>query len=119
HAYIVEALLDLDEEKHARGIMQKMQAHQRGDGAIPGYAGAPWVCSTGLAQYAVIWARLGETDRARRAFWHVASLQNTSGGFFGGYGEGATYFPDAEISWAVKYFLDAYLLLKTTLDGTH
>jgi malonyl-CoA O-methyltransferase len=113
HAYIVEALLDLDEEKIARGIMQNMESHQRPNGAIPGYAGAPWVCSTGLAQYAVIWARLGETDRARRAFWHVASLQNVSGGFFGGYGPEANYFADAEISWAVKYFLDAHHLLKS------
>jgi malonyl-CoA O-methyltransferase len=38
------------------------------------------------------------------------TLQNPSGGFFGSYGEGGRYFPAEEISWAPKYFIDAWLL---------
>ena len=37
----------------------------------------------------------------------LAGLQNPSGGFFGSYGPGATYFPEAEISWGVKYAIEA------------
>ena len=33
--------------------------------------------------------------------------RRTTGGFFGSVGSGANYFPDQEISWAVKYTLDA------------
>jgi malonyl-CoA O-methyltransferase len=38
------------------------------------------------------------------------SLQAPSGGFRGGYGRGASYFPNEEIGWAVKFFLDAFVL---------
>jgi hypothetical protein len=36
--------------------------------------------------------------------------QMPSGGFLGSYGPKATYFPNAEISWAAKFYLDASLL---------
>jgi malonyl-CoA O-methyltransferase len=68
------------------------------------------VCSTGIAQYALVWYRLGNTERADRALAYLERIQNKSGGFSGSYGEGAKYIPGAEISWAVKYFLDAYWL---------
>ena len=32
---------------------------------------------------------------------------SSSGGFFGSYGKGANYFTKEEISWAVKFFIDA------------
>ena len=35
---------------------------------------------------------------------------SASGGFFGSYGKGAIYFTKQEISWAVKFFIDAELL---------
>ena len=41
---------------------------------------------------------------------NLEKIQNRTGGFYGSYGKGAKYIPSAEISWAVKYFLDAYLL---------
>lgn len=107
HAYIVEALLDLDQTEVAVAAMEQVASLQRGDGSVPAYEDVRWVCSTGLLQYAVIWYRLGERARAERAFARACTLQNHSGGFFGGYGQGANYFPREEISWAVKYFLDA------------
>jgi malonyl-CoA O-methyltransferase len=73
------------------------------------------VCSTGLFQYAVIWYKLGDLARADRAFNAACRLQNGTGGFYGSYGPGANYFPDEEIGWAVKYFLDAlWLKVKTS-----
>jgi malonyl-CoA O-methyltransferase len=48
---------------------------------------------------------------------YLEKIQNSSGGFYGSYGKGAKYFPKEEISWAVKYFIDAYLLkIKTDFD---
>ena len=107
HAYIVEAFLDLGCYTEAVKAMAEVASFQRKDGAVPAYKEEQWVCSTGLFQYALIWYRLGEISRADRAFSYACTLQNRSGGFYGGYGLDSNYFKDAEISWAVKYFLDA------------
>jgi len=108
HAYIVEALLDLGQEERAAAAMKEIALLQARSGAVPGYQGGRWICSTGLLQYAKIWYRLGQRQRAERAFSAACRLQNRSGGFFGSYGMGGNYFPREEISWAVKYFLDAF-----------
>lgn len=110
HAYAIEALVELDEMELARQGMADVARAQRRDGAVPGYPNVGWVCSTGLAQYAVIWYHLGERGRADAALRYLERLQNPSGGFYGSYGKGAQYIPRAEISWAVKYFLDACYL---------
>jgi malonyl-CoA O-methyltransferase len=41
---------------------------------------------------------------------YLERLQHPGGGFFGSYGKGAIYFTKEEISWAVKFFIDAELL---------
>lgn len=107
YAYIQEALLDLGCESEARAGMASVGAFQQTNGVVPGYSDVAWVCSPGLAQLALVWYRLGETDRAEAAMKALSKLQNPSGGFFGSYGAGAAYFPDAEISWAVKYAIEA------------
>lgn len=109
HAYILEALVDLGEPERAFEGMEKVAHFMRKDGAVPGWTDVRWICSTGLFQYALIWYKLGKLDTGDAAFIHSLNLQNQSGGFFGSYGKGANYFPDEEISWAVKYFLDALL----------
>lgn len=107
HAYAMEALVELGELDLARRGMAEVEKAQRSDGAVPAYPEVPWICSTGIAQYAVVWYALGERRRADRALACLERIQNDSGGFFGSYGKGAKYMPGAEISWAPKYFLDA------------
>ena len=107
YAYVQEALVELGCEDVARRGMDGVARFQRENGAVPGYCSVPWVCSTGLAQLAQVWYRLGQPDRADRAMQFLSLLQNPSGGFFGGYGPGADYFPSAEISWAAKYAIEA------------
>jgi malonyl-CoA O-methyltransferase len=60
-----------------------------------------------MAQLALAWYKLGHREPADRALDYLVTLQNPSGGFYGGYGKEANYFTDQEISWAVKFFLDA------------
>jgi malonyl-CoA O-methyltransferase len=108
--YMMEALVDLGEAGLAKKGLKQARAVQRKDGSIPAYPGVRWVCSTGLAQLAIAWYKLGERAPADGAFLAMCRLQNPSGGFYGGYGKGANYFPDEEIPWAVKFFLDAWLL---------
>lgn len=110
HAYVLEALVDLGHVDRALEGMETMARIQRRNGAVPAYRDVNWVCSTAQAQYSVIWHKLGDYERGSRAFRHLCSLQNPSGGFYGSYGTGKNYFPREEISWAVKYFLDAYHL---------
>ena len=110
HAYAMEALCELGELELARRGMAEVERLQRRDGAVPAYADVEWVCSTGIAQYAVVWYRLGSQQRADRALQYLERIQNPSGGFNGSYGKGAKYISGAEISWAAKYFLDACAL---------
>lgn len=118
HAYVLEALVDLGYPELAITAMLKIEKIQRPDGSVPAYPDVDWVCSTGLAQYAVIWYKLGVCEPAQKAFNFLCRLQNSSGGFYGSYGCGADYFPDKEISWTVKYFLDAFWLkISTSFEG--
>jgi malonyl-CoA O-methyltransferase len=109
HAYVVEALIDLGRSDLAEKGMKEISDIQNRGGFVPAYPDVKWVCSTGLFQYSLIWYKLGDVQRGGRAFSAAARLQNRSGGVFGSYGWGASYFPRAEISWAVKYFLDALM----------
>lgn len=118
HAYAMEALCELGELELARRGMADVARVQRSDGSIPAYPDVEWVCSTGMAQYAIVWYTLGEEARANRAINYLEKIQNPSGGFFGSYGRGAKYIAGGEISWGVKYFLDAWLL-KLKAEGKH
>ncbi len=119
YAYVIEALADLGEVDLAGRAMRGIEKLQKRNGSVPAYRNVSWVCSTGLFQMAIIWFKLGNSERGLRAFRYAAKLQNPSGGWYGGYPasgslivqallkEKISYFPDEEISWAVKYFLDA------------
>jgi malonyl-CoA O-methyltransferase len=121
YAYIIEGLIDLGENELAEKAIKNINPLQKPDGSIPAYKNVKWVCSTGLFQFAVIYYKLGMKTRGDLAFKYAVSLQNDSGGWYGSYTDNKilstflnkhrpNYFPDAEISWAVKYFLDAFYL---------
>jgi malonyl-CoA O-methyltransferase len=105
--YMMEALVDLGELSLAKTGLEQVARIQKSDGSIPAYPGATWVCSTGIAQLALAWYKLGDSGPADKALDYLVTLQNSSGGFYGSYGKGAVYFPTQEISWSVKFFLDA------------
>ena len=113
YAYLMEALLDLGEVEMARTAMGKMINYQKDNGEIPALNHVDWVCSTGLFQLALVWYRLGDIEHGNRSFEYACKLQNESGGWYGSYlsvsnpKEENYYFPNGEISWACKYFLDA------------
>ena len=116
NAYIIEALIDLGETKRAQEAMDKIATLQRKDGFIQAYPDSnKFTCSTGLFQYAICWAKLGGEEnlkRAEKSFYYALDLQNASGGWYGSYGKKANYFPQGEISWAVKYFFDGLWWIK-------
>ena len=116
HAYAMEALWELGAIDLAAQGMAEVERLQRRDGSVPAYPDVDWICSTGLAQYAGVWYRLGKRENADRALAYLETIQNKSGGFFGSYGPGAKYIAGAEISWAVKYLLDAYYLKDNETD---
>lgn len=107
YGYVQEALVELGCEEVARRGMASVARFQDENGAVPAYSDVNWTCSTGLAQLALVWYRLGEVACADRAMECLTRLQNPSGGFYGSYGSGAAYFPTAEISWAAKFVIDA------------
>ena len=118
HAYAIEALLELDELELVRQGMEQVEKLQFRNGGVPAYPDVKWVCSTGIAQYAVIWCSIGESERAKKALDYLEKIQNPSGGWYGSYGQGAKYISGAEISWAVKYYLDArYLQSKNEIKN--
>ena len=111
YAYVMEALVDLGELELVKAAMNNIANFQTEDGAVPGYNDVHWVCSTGLFQLALTWFRVGDIERGNKAFSYACRLQNESGGWYGSYpsveDESNDYFAASEISWAVKYFLDA------------
>jgi len=115
--YMMEALAELGEFDLARKGLRQAADIQKKDGAISAYPGANWVCSTGMAQLAAAWYRIGDAAPADRALQYLESIQNPSGGFYGGYGKNAKYFANKEIGWAVKYFLDCQLLKNESHGG--
>ena len=62
-----------------------------------------------LAEVEVDAASTSEYAARCRLLYVFSNLQLVSGGFRGSSGRGSTYFPADEISWAVKYALDAIL----------
>lgn len=118
YAYIIDALCDLGEIELVQTAMAQLVQLQNKNGSVPAYPDKHWICSVGLAQLALIWYKLGQIDKANRAMNYLEKNQDSTGGFYGSYGRGASYFPHAEISWANKYFLDAYAWkIKTTFNN--
>jgi malonyl-CoA O-methyltransferase len=127
YAYVMEGLYDLGEVSLCRESMERLEKYRTSKGAIPGLKDVPWICSTGCFQLAIVWYKLGELEKGNSLFYYALNLQNESGGWYGSYPalgflakfyrgrKKPFYFPDAEISWAVKYFLDA-LALKEKLE---
>ena len=117
--YELEALIDLERADIAARSLTRVRKEQRPDGSVPGVGGASWVCTPGLAQLAVCWYKTGQWSAADRALEWLETRQEPSGGFLGSYGEKSWYFPDAEIPWAAKFYLDANLLrIRAFFDRT-
>jgi len=108
--YELEALIDLSWSEKALPVLEKLRNSQDNEGGVPAMGGASWVCTPGLAQLAVCWYKVGDRDPADRAMKWLESHQTRSGGFLGSYGPQASYFPDTELPWAAKFYLDANLL---------
>lgn len=118
YSYVMEALCDIEETELAKEAMDKLSVMLDEKGYIPAFKDVDWVCSTGMFQLAITWYKLGDIERGNKALTYAAKLQNETGGWFGSYAvidnpkptdkkEYPDYIPDGEISWAVKYYLDA------------
>ncbi len=109
-AYELEALIDLGRRDKALPVLETLRDLQDYDGGVRAKDGVSWVCTPGLAQLAVCWYKVGEREPANKAMNWLQKHQMASGGFLGSYGANATYFPNAELPWAAKFYLDANLL---------
>lgn len=119
YAYVMEGILDMGEIELIKEAMHNIEKFRNKKGGIPGLNNVDWVCSTGIFQLALVYYKLGELEKGNSFFEYACSLQNDSGGWYGSYpvsfinkyftfgNKKAHYFPDEEISWANKYFLDA------------
>lgn len=118
YSYVMEALCDIGETELAKEAMDKLSIMIDEKGYIPAFNDVDWVCSTGMFQLAITWYKLGDIERGNKALTYAAKLQNETGGWFGSYAvidnpkptdkkEYPDYIPVGEISWAVKYYLDA------------
>lgn len=106
-AYQIEALIELEQQKYIADCMNYFEIMYKERGYIPGVEGAEWTCSTGNAQIAICCYLTGRNELANKLVEDLEKLQMNTGGFFGSYGKNPEYFPNAEILWANKYFLDA------------
>lgn len=122
-AYVVEGLIDVGKSEVARVGLNNLETYSNRQGVIPAYNNVKWMCSTGMFQLALSYMKLGEMKKGEELFSLVCARQNETGGWYGSYPtnfqnrlgigkERMTYFPKSEISWAVKYFLDALYLIE-------
>ena len=110
HAYVCEAFADLGRADLAlRALAPVIKLIDAGE-EVPAYADKSFECPTALFQLACAFYKIGQGAYGDKLFDQAIVLQNKSGGFYGSYGVGADYFPHEEISWPVKYLLDALLL---------
>ena len=116
YCYIQEALFDLGAIDICKTGMRELAERQKNSGMVPAYAGASWICSPGLIQSGLVWYKLGDYQRADKVLRVVEGIQGRSGGFVGSIGTDADYFPEEELSWAVKFYLDAIQLRLTLAD---
>jgi len=117
YCYLVEAIADV-KPGWAWRIAGRYARAQDQDGAVCAYytdrpsgrviGTTTWRCFPAVAQWAALWARLGYPSAARRALAFLEARQRLSGGLTGGDGP---YFADEEVTWALKYYLDAHLRL--------
>lgn len=125
YAYVIEGLIDCGRTEIAREAMKNFEKYRKENGKICAYNDVNWVCSTATFQFAIIWYKLGDYDKANKAYEYMCSLQNPSGGWYGCYTSskleeiiyrlkkkiGLTnrqlYIREYEISWANKFYLDA------------
>ncbi len=108
--YELEGLINLDRMDMVMPVLEKIRAQQKADGSLRGMDGVRWICSPGLAQMAICWYKVGLWDSADKALEWLEVHQKSSGGFLGSYGPRAAYFPDVELSWVAKFYLDAHRL---------
>ena len=76
------------------------------DGLIPEKSNEKSYCFVGLSQCALSLFLCGEFDLGMKTLEFVSKFQNDSGGF---YGSNGNYFPQDEISWANKFYIDAFI----------
>lgn len=118
-AYIIDGFIDMGEVDFVRPLVKKILSSQTKKGSIPAFPNVNWTCSVGLAQFAIIGYKLRMNDEADKAISYLCNIQNPSGGFYGSYGYGAGYFPNEEISWANKFFIDAIHLKISSFFNRH
>jgi len=104
HCYVLDACYDTPlHDISLRGI-KFLYDIQRSDGSIPAYRNVNWTCYTGVAQAAILFYRMGLD--AKKQMEYLAKVMSPDGGF---YGSSGAYFGDQKVSWAVKFYIDAYL----------
>jgi malonyl-CoA O-methyltransferase len=108
--YEIDAMIDLGRQEKVTCLLKELAEEQKADGSVSAFKGVDWVCVPGLAQLAICWYKAGMNAPADLAMEWLDARQEESGGFLGSIGLGAEYFPRNEISWAVKFYLDAYRL---------
>lgn len=125
YAYVIEGLIDCGRIEIAKEAMANFEKYRRVDGSVWAKSDATWACSTATFQFAIIWYKLGEKAKADKSFDYACSLQNATGGWYGSYKHSpfdvlnvlktrlqknhrhGMYERTEEISWAVKFFIDA------------
>ena len=118
YAYVIEGLIDCGRIKIAKEAMRNFEKYRRKDGSVYAWNNAGWSCSTASFQFSIIWYKLGEVEKANKTYEYACSLQNETGGWYGSYVHSPKDYIDIafkrrlyekkqEISWAVKFFIDA------------
>ena len=102
------ALIELGRADLGTPGLIKARVHQEADGCVRATDSTQWTCALGLALLALCWYKIGEWDAGDRALAWLDKHQRDDGGFWGSVGEGAAYYPHAQVLRVSGYFLQAH-----------
>jgi malonyl-CoA O-methyltransferase len=106
HCYALDACLESPLHDLAIKHIKYLYEIQSKNGTIPAYGWFDWICYTGVAQAALLFYKIGLD--AKRQVDYLETVMSEDGGF---YGSNGSYFGDQKVSWATKFFIDAYMVM--------
>lgn len=108
HCYVLDATLDTPLHARAVEAIKKLAVMQKKDGSISAHIDVDWTCYTGVAQAALLFYKIGLKENGDKAMQYLEKIVNEQGGILGSNGD---YFNNDELSWAAKFYIDAYQIM--------
>lgn len=108
HCYVLDATLNTPLHSRSVEAINTLSTYQNINGSIPAYSDVSWLCYTGIAQAALLFYKIGLITNGNKAMDYLEGIISGDGGILGSNGD---YFSGDKLSWAAKFYVDAYQMM--------